>query len=572
MVEDNNGIQRILDRINSSFINILKKASELDVTRTLQISTYFLNLNIAENYFPYMNSILKSLHKVGESDIPENKMARITKNLERIYDICIWYPLKYKCNSEISKYKTDVQIDAFENEVNIIWKFFWYNNLPKDSNMDEITNTLENSTIMVNLLPNLEFDPEFMKIRDHEAFQHMFNTFPSVIFSDSYKYNEMKYKLDENLLNEYREICYDENRYENFLFKMNPDLLMSKHIIQLFNYGYVINLGCKQMLDEIASLFIQYYSKRIPSRAFDIKNNIYCFIELLKLTQGKLYQELKWNDIVKHFENQTNKEFGEIFLEQICLEYLGEDFDLEYSNFDETKFLNDHHAYLKKACNYHFGIVRTGAFMVWRSMLKFFEELHKEPEFYKIKGVLLENWCFTKASESGLNPEKIILTNQNKEPTETYYLMKEQVKDWPREIMEINLPFPEEYAGYYFQEIDLVMRVQDTLFVIECKGTSAPIGEQGKYIKWITNFNDNFEHLKQKCKLLKSLIDNNLIENNYLKGVRNYIPLQIQTEGIFFKNLALSDKEYPKLLDELKIHKQSKSIKIFLHQFQGNIL
>ena len=571
-VDSNKTIRDVLNEINPRFFTILKKACELDITRTLQISTYLLNLNIAENYFPLMKAVLKTMHKVSPDEIPTRKLQIISKNMERLKDICVIFPLRYKNSSKNSEYLTDVRIDGLEDEVQLIEKFFFYNAFPKDSNIKEIDNLMKNYRTMVNLLPYLDFDPEFKQIKTHEAFNHMFPTFPGIIFSDLDKYMKMRYRIDDILLAEYEKICKDEERYKNFLFKIDPDLLISPHIIQLFNYGYVINLGCKQLVDDIGALFIHYYSKRIPSKASTIKNYINCYMALLKLTQGKLYQELKWRDVVKQLENSTSKEFGEKFLKEVCLEYTGEDFDPELINFNPTTFLEDYHEYMKIACNYHFGIVRIGAFTVWRSMLKFFEELHREPEFYKKKGALLENWCYKKAMNSGLNPEKFVLTNENKEPSNTYLLMKEQVKDWPKEILEFNLPFPEEYAKFYYQEIDLVIRIQDTLFIFECKGTSAPVGEEPKFLRWVNNFTENFESLKRKCKILSYLIKKDLIENSYLKGLKHYIPFQIQTEGIFLKNQALTLDEYLELLDDLKQYDQNKSINTFLEQFQGNIL
>mgnify|MGYP003566092964 CR=1 FL=1 len=80
---------------------------------------------------------------------------------------------------------------------------------------------------------------------------------------------------------------------------------------------------------------------------------------------------------------------------------------------------------------------------------EFLSREEREKEFRDIKGILLENWSLEKAQEFGFQAEKLILINPKNEPTEKYFEMKEQIKSFPREPIELEAEFPERNKKSY---------------------------------------------------------------------------------------------------------------------------
>lgn len=95
---------------------------------------------------------------------------------------------------------------------------------------------------------------------------------------------------------------------------------------------------------------------------------------------------------------------------------------------------------------------------------------------------MLEKWCYDEALKRNLNPEKLILYNPRRTPTPKYFLMKEEIKLFPKAAIEIEASFITGNPNSYYREIDLVFRIGDILYIIECKGTQTPLGEQDKKI------------------------------------------------------------------------------------------
>ena len=178
-------------------------------------------------------------------------------------------------------------------------------------------------------------------------------------------------------------------------------------------------------------------------------------------------------------------------------------------------------------------IIHTGVFLIWRAMIKYMETLHREDEFRNTKGMLLENWCYEQALNKGFEVRKIIITNTNKTPTNKYKLMKEQIQDFNGLVEGHSFKFPKGHEQFYFGEFDIVIRIKEFLVLIECKGTIAPIQEGGDYLTWTSNYHKNMTILDSKTQALEFGIKNNLIKNDFLSGIKEYVPLMIQTEGIF---------------------------------------
>ena len=115
----------------------------------------------------------------------------------------------------------------------------------------------------------------------------------------------------------------------------------------------------------------------------------------------------------------------------------------------------------------------------------------------------------------------------------------------------------------FFIRIINSIRINNHLLLFECKGTSAPIGEQGKYMKWVTKFIEQMGLLNFKSKILEYNIDKKVITEPFLKGVNDYILCEIKTEGILADWGLMTLKGYDKFLSELKLNIQNNTIESY---------
>ena len=131
--------------------------------------------------------------------------------------------------------------------------------------------------------------------------------------------------------------------------------------------------------------------------------------------------------------------------------------------------------------------------------------------------------------------------------------MLKQIRDFPRTPMELNVEFPGIFNEFYFQEIDFVPKISNYLFLFECKGTVAPLSEEGKYIEWVNNFFYNLDLLEQKGFLIKYNIDKGNLPEKFFQGIDKFVLTIIQTEGLLFNNAAMNIEGYEKFLEHLRI-------------------
>ena len=502
--------KKIKEDTNSMLFTILKESVHLNMHRTIQINTFLLNRYIYFNYFPK----------------PKEKMTDVTtltpialKNYERLSGIYIMMSMKYGGKSELSKQSTDIFMDRYRNKTSLLARFFFINLIPDDMEIQLMEQVLENFYKIDNFLPLLDFDPDFLKILESDAFKHLFE-----------KYNP-KYVLDEDFLLEYELNLYKKGKY---YFNMNNSLSLSKDLVYIpeMHVIYCHLLGPENLIDEIISLFTGYYTKKIPSNQIEITNALLCFGILFKLTKGRLFCEIQWKDIKLKMQEIVPNDFVSSFLDQTIYERRNKKFHENYEDFDVKQFLEEYFHFLTYAGYYHFGKVRTGQFLIWRALINYLEKIQIHPEFRKQKGALLEKWCYDRATEIELVPEKLIFKNKLQNPSEIYFSMLEQTKSFPKTPIEIECEFPEEFRTISFFEIDLAIKIKNNLLLIECKGTSVPIEEEGNYFKWITRYLQNLKILKNKVKLILYLIDSKLPIHPYLKDIDECSFFIVQTEGI----------------------------------------
>ena len=216
-----------------------------------------------------------------------------------------------------------------------------------------------------------------------------------------------------------------------------------------------------------------------------------------------------------------------------------------------------------------------GCFLVWRSLIKYLESLQQSPTFRSLRGALLEAWAYEEAIKLGFLAEKLILINKNKDhPTDKYKRMKDQISSFPKPPLELKIPFPEKYNRFYFQEFDLVIRVKNYIFVIECKGTCIPKGEWPKIFLWFEKLRQENLLLHRKINLLYELLQSRATQHPFLDGVEKVVQCHLKTEGILDKFITFSMGKFKEYLKILKNHldedKFDQFIKNYLIDFKKN--
>ncbi|KKN55081.1 hypothetical protein LCGC14_0586020 [marine sediment metagenome] len=551
---------------NPKFYEWVKQILQFNLVRSVRINTYLLNFSIGNTFFPWFKTLNKEIPTLMPDNLDSSILNGFMISSDRIYGLNIFLPMKYKFTSELSEEETDKKIDKLWSYGPLVNKFFINNTIKSNLqkiDLKTIFTALKRFSIKNTLIPDLSFDPEYKKVINSEALKQVYDTGFITDFLNSKLPEEPKYIPERNLL--LRQLQSSRDRRKK-LFRIDHDLTISKFMLEYLNHFPVSFIGSHEQIDEIIKVFTEYYSNRIPSKKRKITEFIFCFGELLKFTEGKLYCEFRYVKIVKKLKKYINNLIVIKFLENFCLKKENKEFPQTYEEFKPSDFLNKYNHFLSYALYNISGFVYTGVFVVWRSLIKYLERLQKTRVFQDKKASLLENWCYHKAVGKGFKPMKIILINHKRESTPTYDKMKKQIRDFPKiAVKEKESTFPEGFNGFY-REIDLVFCVERYLFMFECKGTRVPKGEQEEYINWIDNFFVNIQGLANKGELLFYNLKNELVSISGLEDVELFIPFQIQTEGIMSSTGCITIEGYLKLLEDIRIHVDNGTFNDFIEK------
>ena len=101
-------------------------------------------------------------------------------------------------------------------------------------------------------------------------------------------------------------------------------------------------------------------------------------------------------------------------------------------------------------------------------------------------------------------------------------------------------------------ESGIIIEINETLFLFDCKGTSTARGEQDRFLLWIEKFSENITDLYRQGQLILYNLTNELISIPFFEGIKYISPYQIQNEGIFFSHNVMSTGGYLRFLNEMK--------------------
>lgn len=520
----NKSVGDILEEINNHIFEWIGKCFNLDTSRSIFIITYLLNRTIADNYFPFISRHLEQHPELlrQSSVLDSEKIKELRTSYEKIYGVMLLQTLYFKQIGKIlSKSNTDKKIDRLSFAEPFVDPFFVLNSISPEENAEHFLESMKFYDVAERFVPDLTFDSEYKKILNHKALLHiMVKTSPDFLqnapLSEKYDY-VLPSKLPES----------------KKIYDVDDSLTISLAFWNFFNEIGVNKLGIPEVINDTIEQFAKYYAKRIPQRKVEIEKMLTCFGELINLAKGLLYAEAPLSEFRSKLKDRVGEEVALKFLEDIGYHKRFNDFYPTYEEFHPKNYLKLYHDFLQKGFYVYSGKIRTGAFLAWRSLVKYFEMLHQDKDFRKTKGQLLENWCYEKAVELGYDQvEKIVLIDKNGTPTERYEKMKAQTSTFPKESLDIPMLFPEEEYRYY-REIDLGIRVGDYLLAFECKGTAAPVQESPKLSHWIQRTEEDFAWLNYKCGIIRYNLEVEGIEHPFLKGLIKVIPFQVRTEGLF---------------------------------------
>ncbi|MHA1196360.1 MAG: hypothetical protein ACTSRH_10495 [Promethearchaeota archaeon] len=526
-----------------------ERVLRFNLKRSLEVNTFFLNYFLIQNYFPAIDLQYELIfgRKLTEKESVDCVFFR--EYIEKLYGIFILIPMKYSGENFYSNAQTDKiinQVDAYGELTN-----YFFNSYENITNVkiDNILKFLEGFMINYNFLPSLNFDPEFQQILKSKAINQLFYLSTPNNYFYTRNIQRYNYPIEDNLKEEYNEAIKDLNKS---LFNFNPNLMTyKKFLLKAANYIAVKDFGSKVLMYEVINNFKQYYTLRISLKKIEIDIYLNCFKILFEITEGKLYKKIRWAVLYKRLESFCGEKYTKYFLNNLCMNKTNVIFPKELKDFNPNNFIKEYYNFLKFACYYYMGFVYTGALLIWRSMMKYFEELQKTDEFKEKKGILLENWCLNQIEKYGFLVEKLILKNINQKPNDNYFKMKEYIKNFNKIPLEFKVNFIENQKKYNFHEIDLLFRFDDEIYVLECKGVLIYYSTTKKYFKWAKKFDSIYELLNKKVDNIMYCINNGGLKHPLFRGVKRIIPIIIQTEGVYYRGKAFTPGEFEQFLNYL---------------------
>lgn len=524
--------QQARDEINPEFFSLLREVPNFEVNETVKWSTFLLNLSIMYNHFPFFKELIQmDPGSILKDEGSKQTMRDMLLVGEKIFGTCVLYSMKYKGNKIHGTGRTKQLINDFFISGPLVIKFFLFNTMPSDVLISDFVTSLKDFVLLEKMYPSLEFDPEYCKITNHEAFLHLFvdSSLKSMLHQVK-KGTRSPYPPKEQLIKEIYGIQDDSMPG----FTGDPSLIISRLVRRKINLNGIFYFGNDHLVDDLVKIFSEYYGIKIPSKRQEIDSTLKGLGTLLKLSEGKMYTEFTWKELNSALKQETDLDDKDMnaFLQRFCMERKQKFFHDDYNKFDSEAFIDDYNDFLGYACFYCLGKVRTGGFLIWRAIVKYLESFHSCEEFFTQKGILLENWCYETATSHGFQPEKVILRNPKIPTSEKYHDMKRQISAFLRQPIEMDAEFVGNSAQFDFEELDLVLAVGKYLLVFECKGTSAPMSEEPRLHAWLENFHRNIKKTIRRGNLLLYNLRNGRIDLPMFSDVAIFVPIVIQTEGI----------------------------------------
>ena len=290
--------------------------------------------------------------------------------------------MRYSTDSSIGKFQTEFLIDNNRHFLQFIDNFFYYNTAPPDLTVKGLEDLMKGYFFTHKYLPDLHFDPNFIELFNSDAIQFLYNVMNANRTEGGFDILEKFMPAPELMLS-----TILKNPFAN---KIKIDSRLSKLSMDTANLNDFMGVtlfGSEKLIGECIRLFTHYYSKMIPRLKTEIEETLICFRTLFSLIEGKTMEVFKYRDIRNSLEEKVSKISAETFLDTFCMDKTHEKFALSPEDFKADQIIEDYGSYLNFFGYTYLGQVYTGAFLIWRALLKYFESLHRQKEFFTKKGV-----------------------------------------------------------------------------------------------------------------------------------------------------------------------------------------
>lgn len=542
-------VEKLIETTNPRFFKLLKRVLLLNRVRAIELCTFLLNFSISTNYFEGFRKLMREVPSLlPEGENPYYRLEEYLFGSERLYSTILLLSMLYSSPEQLSIIKTDKKINELVAYGPLTNRFFIFNTILPDTEhlkLKELLDKVKGYNQVRALIPDLAFDPEYTPVIESEALKQMYDTTFINDYLDTKLPKSFKYIPDKQWFEKYRRASPTKK-----LFEIDSSLTISKFMTETLNLSGFQFLSSKRQIGDIITVFQDYFVNRIPSRKTEIKEYLLCFGELLKFAEGRLYLKVRTQKIVDILKNATSQHSCKQFFERFCMEYKNVEFQNEYVKFTGQKFIRTYNKFISYALYNVSGITYTGLLIIWRALIKYFERIQLTEEFALTKGALLEEWCYKKAVNRGFNVAKLILRNPQIRPSPIYHGMKEQTKGFPR-VIEVEAQFPEDSESS-FEEIDVAIKVKDTLYLFECKVRRTVRGAQDIFFQKIEEINDNLRSLNWKGMLIKKNSRKNKFSEEFLQGITRYECFQVWTGSLITGFKVLSPQGFENFLQHLK--------------------
>ncbi|WP_371801676.1 hypothetical protein [Candidatus Lokiarchaeum ossiferum] len=292
--------------------------------------------------------------------------------------------------------------------------------------------------------------------------------------------------------------------------------------------------------------FLKYVKKIAPDKSNELGKVLVLFQLLLRLSEYQSFAKINYAQLKKELAALLSPPDAEKLMQDFFYEKKGFPFNKENPLIFQDLF-EEYHRFLSNAGICHFGQIYTGYFYIWHSFFGVVDKFQSDPRFRERKGQLLENFVLVKLQKKGIEAQKLILKNTNIETSDRFYLMKDQIQKFPQDaIIEIDVAFPPEYQSCFY-EIDLIYKNEQTLTLVEVKGTHVHLDELN-LASWAESRERMNKILIKKRNLIRSLLPILKGQNPFFEDIEDVTTILLKTEGLIFEG----ERHVLTFLDELK--------------------
>ena len=100
----------------------------------------------------------------------------------------------------------------------------------------------------------------------------------------------------------------------------------------------------------------------------------------------------------------------------------------------------------------------------------------------------------------------------------------------------------------------MVFRVDKLLYVVECKCTAIQLSQTTRFVSWGSRFEKVFDVHNKKINNLAHIVKIGAISHPLFKDLIEYIPIIIQTEGIYHGTFGFDTDKFRLLLANIDKH------------------